>query len=365
MRGLTRLAQPLLLALDPERAHGLAISALKAGAHPVADNADVPALATGAFGLAFRNPLGMAAGFDKNGEVPDALLATGFGFTEVGSVTPHPQSGNPTPRVFRLMDRRAVINRLGFNNDGHAAVLGRLRHTRFKGIVGINVGANKDSADRVQDYANGVRTFAPIADYITVNISSPNTPGLRDLQDGEDLDRLLGAVADARAATIDKAKKSLPILLKVAPDLDDAQIEAIVAAANAHGVDGLIISNTTINRDAIHGHPLAGEAGGLSGAPLFHRSTVQLARFYEQIGGTLPLIGVGGITSGADAWEKIKAGATLVQLYTGLIYGGFGLVEDILSTLVQAARRGGYERVQDAVGTDAAAWARRSLEEPD
>lgn len=365
MRGLTRLAQPLLLALDPERAHGLAIGALKTGAHPVADNADAPALATSAFGLAFRNPLGMAAGFDKNGQVPAALLAAGFGFTEVGSVTPRPQSGNPTPRVFRLMDRRAVINRLGFNNDGHAAVLGRLRHTRFNGIVGVNVGANKESSDRVQDYADGVQTFAPVADYITVNISSPNTPGLRDLQDGDDLDRLLGAVADARAAAVDKAKKSLPILLKVAPDLDHAQIEAIVTAANAHGVDGLIISNTTISREAIHGHPLAGEAGGLSGAPLFHRSTVQLARFYEQTGGALPLIGVGGIASGADAWEKIKAGATLVQLYTGLIYGGFGLVEDTLSTLVQAARRGGYERVQDAVGTDAARWARRSLEGPD
>lgn len=360
MRTLLGLAQPFLMALDPERAHGLAIGALKAGVHPRARNAMDTALRTQAFGLRFANPLGMAAGFDKNGEVPAALLATGFGFTEVGSVTPRPQDGNPRPRIFRLEDKRAVINRLGFNNDGHQAVYERLRGRRFNGIVGINVGANKDAEDRVADYAAGIRLFGPIADYITVNVSSPNTPGLRDLQGGEDLDRLLDAVSGAREAVVTEREKPLPVLLKIAPDLEQAQCEAIVRSVSEHGIDGLIVSNTTIARDAIAGHQLAGEAGGLSGAPLFVKSTALLARFHQMTDGTLPLIGVGGITSGADAWAKIKAGATLVQLYTGLIYGGFALVEDILSTLANSARREGFSSVQDAVGTEADEWAKRT-----
>lgn len=356
------IAQPLLLALDPERAHSLAIGALKAGLHPVASRWAAPELRTNALGLTFANPLGMAAGFDKNGEVPSALLATGFGFAEVGSVTPRPQAGNPKPRIFRLTDKKAVINRLGFNNDGHDAVAARLRDRRHDGVVGINVGANKDAADRVADYAEGVRVFGPFADYMTINVSSPNTPGLRDLQDGEDLDRLLDAVAKAREAVLpERPDRALPILLKVAPDIDEAQCRAIVAAVGKHGMDGLIVSNTTIDRKAVAGDPLAGEGGGLSGAPLFHRSTVLLARFHQLTGGKLPLIGVGGITSGDDAWTKIRAGATLAQLYTGLIYGGFELVEDILSTLVHRTRRAGLQRLQDAVGADAADWAGREI----
>ena len=361
MRALIGLAQPLLMALDPERAHGLAIGALKAGLHPTAANARNPVLRTSTLGLTFPNPLGMAAGFDKNGEVPAALISTGFGFTEVGSVTPRPQTGNPRPRVFRLETEDAVINRLGFNNDGHATVLARLKGRRFSGVLGVNVGANKDAADRIADYAEGVRTFGPVADYITVNVSSPNTPGLRDLQGGEDLDRLLGTVAKARADAVSARGKPLPLLLKVAPDLDDAQCAEIVRAVEAHGIDGLIVSNTTLSRDEVKGHPNATQAGGLSGRPLFRRSTIMLARFHQLTEGRIPLIGVGGIASGADAWTKIRAGATLVQLYTGLIYGGFALVEDILGTLVTSIRRAGLSRVQEAVGLDAAEWARKDI----
>lgn len=361
MSGLFSLAQSFLLGLEPERAHRLAIAALASGVHPRALNAHKPALRTQAFGLTFPNPLGMAAGFDKNGEVPGPLLDTGFGFVEVGSVTPRPQSGNPKPRVFRLADRKGAINRLGFNNDGHADVLARLKRSRHRGILGINVGANKDADDRIADYATGIRVFGGHADYMTVNISSPNTPGLRGLQEGEDLGRLLDVVETARQAVLtERDGRALPILLKVAPDLDDAQAKAIADAALARNLDGLIVSNTTISRDAVADHPVAGETGGLSGAPLLHRSTVMLARFHQMTGGAVPLVGVGGITSGADAWQKILAGATLVQLYTGLIYGGFGLVEDILSTLANSARQEGFQRVQEATGRDAETWASRT-----
>jgi len=359
---IAQLAQPLLLNLEPEAAHAAALKALKAGLYPRAENAREPSLRTDVFGLTFANPLGMAAGFDKNGQVPAALLDCGFGFTEIGSVTPLAQDGNPRPRVFRLAEARGMINRLGFNNEGHDAVHARLAGQRFRGVLGLNVGANKESADRIADYALGIRRFADVADYITVNISSPNTPGLRALQGGEDLDRLLATCGAARAEAIAaRAGKPLPLLLKVAPDLEADAIPHIVAAALNHGVDGLIVSNTTLARAGVEHWPAAREAGGLSGAPLFERATIMLARFYQEAGGRIPLIGVGGVTSGADALAKIEAGATLVQLYTGLVYGGFGLLEEMLRTLNLATRRAGVTRVQELTGAQAAEWAAKPL----
>jgi dihydroorotate dehydrogenase len=359
---LLALAQPALLALDPERAHGLALEALKAGLHPRAGLARNPRLAVTALGLDFPNPVGMAAGFDKNGEVADPLLDVGFGFAEVGSVTPRPQPGNPRPRVFRLIRDRALINLLGFNNDGHEAVARRLAARPARGIVGVNIGANKDSADRIADYAQGIARFAPRAAYLTVNISSPNTPALRALQEGEDLDRLLAAVTAARDAAAVEGRR-VPLLLKVAPDLTEAQLQHVCRAAQAHALDGLIVSNTTLTRPAsLRDARMAAEAGGLSGAPLFHRSTVMLARAYRLTEGRLPLIGVGGVTSGGEAVAKIRAGASLVQLYTGFVYGGFALLENILDALLAEMQRERAALLADLTGRDAENWAARPLE---
>ncbi|MEM9206110.1 MAG: quinone-dependent dihydroorotate dehydrogenase [Pseudomonadota bacterium] len=357
MRGLAAMARPLLLSLDPEQAHDAAIKALRMGLYPRSSRAHDPALNVEQFGLTFPNPVGMAAGFDKNGEVPVQLLDAGFGFTEVGSVTPRPQPGNPKPRVFRVPNQAGVINRLGFNNDGHDVVDERLHALRRPrvGVLGVNIGANKDSPDRVEDYRLGVERFKALADYITVNVSSPNTPGLRGLQDGEDLDRLLGGVIDARG------ESGPPILLKVAPDLDAEQIDAIADAVTRFEVDGLIVSNTTLDRATITGEPHAGEAGGLSGKPLFHRSTVILARFYRATRGKVPLVGVGGVTTPADAVEKLRAGASLVQLYTGLIYGGFELLDDILVGLTNAVKREGVANVSALSGTAVDEWADKEL----
>lgn len=359
-RGLSALARPLLAALDPERAHGLAIAALKRGLGPRETSPDDPKLTVRLWDLTFTNPVGIAAGFDKNGEVPDAMIRAGFGFAEIGTVTPRPQAGNPRPRVFRLPGDRAVINRLGFNNDGHAAVLGRLRARPASGIVGVNVGANKDSADRTADYVAGVRAFAPHASYLTINISSPNTPGLRDLQHAAALDDLLGRVAEARDGASQATRRRVPLLLKIAPDLAEGDLDDIVASVGRHGIDGVIVSNTTLSRDGLSDRN-AREEGGVSGRPLFRRSTALLARMRQRIGADLPLIGVGGIDAGQTAYEKLRAGASLVQLYTGLVYEGLELVGAIKREILLHTRRDGFGQVSEAIGSGVDAWAREPL----
>ena len=339
-----RSLRPLLFRLDPERAHVLTIAALRRGLGP-RDGWNDPVLATTVAGVRFPNPLGLAAGFDKNAEVPDAMLRLGFGFVETGTVTPLPQAGNPTPRLFRLVEDDAVINRLGFNNAGLTAHRARLQaRSAAGGIVGVNIGANKDSADRIGDYVTGAAAVAPFASYITVNISSPNTPGLRSLQTRAALAELVERV---RAVT-----GAVPMFVKVAPDLDATEIEAITEVALAGGVAGLIVSNTTLARPALRSR-YEGEAGGLSGAPLFAPSTEVLRAFARTTGGKLPLIGVGGVASGADAYAKLRAGASLVQLYTGLVYGGPALVGRIKTELASLLRQDGFASAADAVGTHA------------
>lgn len=347
-----RLSRPLLRALEPETAHALALKALKlVPSRPAAH--DSPLLAVRAFGLAFPNPVGIAAGFDKNAVAVDALLRAGFGFVEVGSVTPKPQRGNPRPRVFRLETDRGVINRLGFNNDGAAAVLRRLAaRGGAPGIVGVNIGANRDAADRAADYARLVETFAPHAGYFTVNVSSPNTPGLRDLQQARALDELLSRVLDARG----RAALRVPVLLKIAPDLTLPELDDAVGVARRLGVDGMIVGNTTITRPAaLRDKVAAGQAGGLSGRPLFRLSTRMLAETFVRVENVFPLIGVGGVDSGATAIAKIKAGATLVQLYTGLIYRGIGLIDEIKRDIEAAVRRANRNSFAAMIGGDAAA----------
>jgi dihydroorotate dehydrogenase len=323
-----RLIRPLLFALDPETAHRLAILALKTGLYPRVPAPD-PRVAWRVLGLDFPNPIGLSAGFDKNGEVVDAALALGFGFVEVGTVTPRPQAGNPKPRMFRLTADRAIINRLGFNNDGHDAVYRRLAGRKRAGIVGVNLGANKDSPDRIADYVAGVRRFADVASYLAINISSPNTPGLRDLQEKDALTRLLGEVANARTALT----KSPPILLKIAPDLDNGALADVMEVALASGIDGMIVSNTTTVRDGLTDTRLAQEAGGLSGRPLFRRSTEVLATVRKLVGDKLALVGAGGVDSADAARAKFAVGADLVQLYTGMIYEGPGLARRIAADL--------------------------------
>jgi len=343
---------PLLHGVDAETAHGLglrALAALPAMAPPPSD----PRLAVSAFGLTFPNPLGLAAGFDKNAEVPDAMLGLGFGFVEVGTLTPRPQQGNPKPRVFRLPADRAVVNRLGFNNGGQAAGLARLQARAGRpGIVGVNIGANKDTADRAADYVQLVCAFAPVASYFTVNVSSPNTPGLRDLQHEAALDDLLARVIDARDAAA-AAHGRRPVLLKVAPDLSAAEIDGVVAVCRRRGVDGMIVSNTTVSRPAGLADPAATETGGLSGWPLYALSTRVLAATSLRVDGAFPLIGVGGVDSPQAALGKIEAGATLVQLYSALVYEGPGLVGQILDGLVEALPRGRDARLADRIGARA------------
>jgi dihydroorotate dehydrogenase len=353
------LVRPLLRKLDPETAHRATIAALKFAPLPAA-GPDDPRLAVEAFGLRFPNPVGMAAGFDKNAEVPDALLAAGFGFAEVGTLTPKAQAGNPRPRLFRLPEDHAVINRFGFNNEGHAPAHARLKARRGGGIVGVNVGANKDAADRAADYAAGVTAFADVASYFTINVSSPNTPGLRDLQQAAALDDLLARALDARdAATPTHGRK--PVLLKIAPDLSEADLDDVVRVARERRVDGMIVSNTTIARPAALRGAAKGETGGLSGAPLFDRSTRVLAQTFERVERRFPLIGVGGIHSPETAWAKIEAGASLVQLYSALVYDGLGLVDAIKRGMIENMARGDRMRLQDAVGARAAEWAKRPL----
>jgi len=354
---IDRLSRPLLRALDPEDAHALTLKALRLMpmARAPAAPADPAEIAVRAFGLNFPNPVGIAAGFDKNAVVPDALLRLGFGFVEVGTVTPRAQAGNRRPRIFRVEADRAAINRLGFNNEGAAAVLARLAdRARHGGVVGVNIGANRDSTDRAEDYVRLIDTFAAVASYFTVNVSSPNTPGLRDLQQAWALDELLGRVLDAR----EKARRRVgatPVLLKIAPDLTLSDLDDVVGVARKHRVDGMIVSNTTVARPAsLRDRATAKEQGGLSGKPLFKLSTRMLAETFVRAEGAFPLIGVGGIDSGPAAIAKIKAGATLIQAYTGFVYRGLGLLTEIKSDLAAALRRGHRNSLAEMVGVDAA-----------
>jgi dihydroorotate dehydrogenase len=351
------LARPLLLSLDAEAAHRATILGLKHAPLPSC-GVDDKGLAVAAFGLNFPNPLGMAAGFDKGGEVPDALLALAFGFTEVGTITPLPQPGNPKPRLFRLPADRGVVNRFGFNSEGHAPVLRRLTARRArKGIVGVNVGANKEAVDRIADYAAGVTAFADVASYFTINISSPNTPGLRDLQQASQLDDLLARVIDAR----DKAPVRKPLLLKIAPDLALENLDDIVRVARARKIDGMIVSNTTISRPATLADAKKVEAGGLSGRPLFDLSTRMLAETFARVEGQFPLVGAGGIDSAETAFAKIEAGATLLQLYSALVFEGIGLVGRIKRGLVERMTQEGLASLVPVVGRKAGAWTARPM----
>lgn len=341
------LLRPFAFALDAERAHRATIAALKLA--PTRRPPAFPAsLTTSIAGLGFPSPVGLAAGFDKDAEVAQAMLGLGFGFVEVGTLTPRPQAGNPKPRLFRLREDRAVINRMGFNNRGQDDALQRLRRRdRSLGVVGINVGANKDSADRIRDYVEGVVRMAPVADYLTVNISSPNTPGLRNLQAGGELVELLTAIKEARPS------QSPPVFLKVAPDLEAGDHGRIVRAALDHGIDALIVANTTISRPVLKSR-FADEAGGLSGAPLRALALAQLRAFRSVSGGALPLIAAGGIASSDDAWDRICAGASLVQLYSAMVYEGPRLAQRIAEGLAARLAREGYASVSEAVGEAAA-----------
>jgi dihydroorotate dehydrogenase len=351
-----RALRPLLHCMDAETAHGLTIKALKTGFGGSAKASTPPNLANSCFGLNFQNPLGLAAGFDKNAEVPDAMLALGFGFVEVGTVTPRPQEGNSRPRLFRLSEDRAVINRLGFNNEGHAAVLERLRRRKHKsGIVGVNIGANKNSIDRIADYVAGIETFSAVASYFNINISSPNTPGLRNLQSATELPALLTRLNAARQIQ----QRQVPMLLKIAPDLEAEEMQAVAESCLNFAVDGVIISNTTVSRPALQS-PHAKEIGGLSGAPLFDLSTRQLARFYLLSKGKIPLVGVGGIANAEHAWSKICAGASLLQLYSALVFQGPELVQEILSGLSRKLAGKNFATLSDAVGSSAEEIAHHS-----
>lgn len=349
---LSGLTQQTLLKMDPETAHGATIAALRLGMAPEQVHADAPELRTNLCGLDLRNPVGMAAGFDKNAEVPRPLALMGFGMVEIGTVTPRPQVGNPKPRLFRVGAAEGVINRMGFNNDGHDAVFARLKGLRVPAALGVNIGANKDSQDFVADYVLGVKRFADLADYLTINISSPNTPGLRNLQADEALRRLLGEVLAARA----KAKTRVPVLLKIAPDLDEAALDAIAAVVRATDLDGLIVSNTTITRDAVAGQENASETGGLSGKPLFDLSTQRLAQMRQRVG-ELPIVGVGGIHSPQSALTKIEAGANAIQLYSALVFGGLDLLDRIKRGLVAAVRARGKTSLAQLSGTRTQDWA--------
>ncbi|MGQ3676689.1 quinone-dependent dihydroorotate dehydrogenase [Xanthobacter sp. TB0139] len=353
---LYALARPLLRAITPEQAHGLAIAAMRRGLAPRYAGRDNPVLNTRLWGMDFPNPIGLAAGFDKNAEVVDAVLDLGFGFVEAGTVTPRPQPGNPKPRLFRLEEDEAVINRFGFNSEGLAPFVERLSARRKAGrggIVGANVGKNKESTDAIADYVAGVSATAGLADYLVCNISSPNTPGLRSLQAREEMAGLLRAVLETRNSLQPEACARPPLLVKVAPDLDDAGLNDVAAVALETGVDGVIMGNTTLSRPDSLKSAHKGETGGLSGKPLMALSTERLAALYRLLDGRLPLIGVGGVASGADAYAKIRAGASLVQLYSAMVYHGPDLVMRIKSELAALLKADGFTHVRDAVGVDA------------
>jgi dihydroorotate dehydrogenase len=344
------LASRALLALDPEDAHGWAIKGLKMGLGPRQSDVDDPILSLTVAGLPLSNCVGLAAGFDKNAEVPAAMSKAGFGFVECGTVTPLAQAGNPRPRLFRLTRDQAVINRMGFNNEGLEPFAARLSARKGRGVIGANIGANKDATDRIADYVTGLTRLWGLSDYFTVNISSPNTPGLRALQTKAALEELLGRIAEARGLLKAAGTVDYPIFLKVAPDLEDGEVEAIVETVKAAGLNGIIVSNTTVARPESLTSPQAHEGGGLSGKPLLTASTAMLARFHAANNGHLALIGAGGVASGADALAKIRAGACAVQLYSALVYGGPGLVGRIKRDLAARLRAEGFASVTDAIG---------------
>ncbi|MFZ4541178.1 MAG: quinone-dependent dihydroorotate dehydrogenase [Rickettsiales bacterium] len=347
---LYRKLRPALFAIPPEQAHRAAICALHSKLIPNYITRDA-SLATVVAGLSFINPVGLAPGFDKNAECFEGALHAGCGFVEIGTVTPRAQPGNPTPRVFRLVDHEAIINRLGFNNQGMDAAAKRLAKRSGRGIIGGNIGKNKESVDAAADYIAALRTLYPHVDYITANISSPNTPGLRALQASDELHALITALQTSRSELVDKGATHRPIFVKIAPDCDDAMLQAIAETTRATSLDGLIISNTTLARDAIASSIHASETGGLSGKPLFASSTELLRKMYRLTEGTIPLIGVGGINSAEEAYEKIRAGASLVQLYTALVYQGFGLIGRINDGLAGLLKRDGFDSIAKAVGT--------------
>lgn len=359
---LAGIASRSLFVFDPEIAHNLSIAALKTGISPVCPPRPDSRLAQTVAGIRFENPVGLAAGYDKNAEVPDTLLKLGFGHVEVGTLTPKPQVGNDKPRLFRLVEDRAVINRFGFNNQGHDAVFARLSaRGNAKGIVGVNIGANKDSADRIADYVLGIRRFYSLATYFTVNISSPNTPGLRDLQARESLAALLSAVLAARNEEADRAGKRLPVFLKIAPDLTEEGLDDVATEALAHDLDGLIVSNTTLSREGLKDQVQAKQAGGMSGAPLFAKSTAVLARMRKRVGSDLPIIGVGGVGSAENALEKIRAGADLVQVYSCMVYEGPALPGDINRGLSKLLDRDGIASIRDLRDSRVDHWASQPI----
>lgn len=352
MPKLYPIAKPILMSLEAERAHGLTITALKAGLGGFAKGTvpQDPRLAVNFLGRDVPNPIGLAAGFDKNAEVPGAILKLGFGFTEVGTITPRPQEGNPKPRLFRLAEDEGVINRMGFNNAGSQAVAARLAQTKpgITGMVGVNIGANKDSEDFIADYEIGLQRFDGLADYFVINISSPNTPGLRDLQGRAAFAELLGRIATARA---NLQQPDTPLLVKIAPDLSPGDHEDICEEVLGSNVDGLIVSNTTLSRPESLQSANKAEAGGLSGKPLMTLSTKMLARTYQLTKGQIPLVGVGGIMNGQDAWDKICAGASVVQIYSGLVYEGPAMVGRINKELLRLLEEHGFAKVAEAVGS--------------
>lgn len=360
LSALYDFARPALFVFAPEEAHELVLRSLELGVYPRDGAPDPECLRTAIWGHTLSNPIGIAAGFDKDARVPDAVLGMGCGFAEVGTTTPLPQSGNPRPRVFRLPEDRAIINRLGFNNAGHAATLQRLRNRSGGGFVAVNIGANKDSTDRAQDYVAGLRAFYDVASAFTVNISSPNTPGLRDLQAPEQLDDLLGRIMAVRAELVAAGKPMRPVTVKIAPDIEPDDVVPVCRQLMAHGVDAIAVSNTTLSRPGLSGRE-ARQGGGLSGRPLFERATAMLARVFEATEGTVPLVGIGGVDSGETALAKIEAGATVVQLYTGLVYEGPGVIGRIKAYLADACRQRGVASLAELCGGKAAEWSAKAL----
>ena len=356
------LLRPALFSCDAEKAHEFSITGLKTGFVPRFKGNQFQSLNCQIAGLNLPNPLGMAAGYDKNADVPDALLSLGFGHVEIGTVTPKPQPGNPRPRLFRLVEDEGVINRFGFNSKGHAAVHSALRrHHRKAGIVGVNIGANKESEDFAADYVAGIHAFSDIADYFTINISSPNTPGLRALQGANPLSDLLGRVQDACADAF-ASTKPVPVFLKIAPDLAESEMDTIAQAVTASSLDALIVSNTTLSRANLRNRQYADETGGLSGKPLFERSTIVLAKMYQRLAGHVPLIGVGGIHDAESAFQKMEAGASLIQLYSAMVYSGPTLPAEILSGIARRLEHEGISSITDIVGRSANDWSQRSVE---
>lgn len=351
----------MLRRFDPEVSHTLAVTAMRLNLAPGLPKVVDDRLAINFFDMRLDHPVGLAAGFDKDAEIADTLLKQGFSHVEVGTLTPRPQPGNPKPRIFRLPEANAVINRCGFNGKGHAHALKQLaRRGGRPGVIGVNVGANKDSVDRAADYVAGIKAFSGLASYFTVNISSPNTPGLRDLQAGAALSDLIARVIEARDETAPAVGRKTPVLVKIAPDLNEAALDDIAAVIAARGADGLIVSNTTLSRSGVFG-PTATEPGGLSGKPLFERSTIVLAKMRERVGRALPIVGVGGVMTGEDAYLKIAAGANLVQVYTAFIYGGGNAVNAITTDLLARIERSGIGSARALASSDSRAWASRPI----